>query len=369
MSNAFDELARALATPMPRRRLLRTLGAALLVGAVPALRPTGAGARSDVGVCPGETVRCFVEIPFGTHEGGCYYPQIERCCVGPNNDPVHPNQMSWVCGKDDDCGVAGACVRRCPPGRIGPCGTTPCCAKGEECVDGVCAPPRCLQGDGEACGGKCCKPTEYCAFPEIGRCCKEGWQKCAAGKNGYCCPREKTCCFYDPLPGQPGKARTQCCERGERCLAGVCCPTDRVCRTRCCKPNEDCVGGECTCPKKRRCDGGCCPPGLHCEKDECVCPDRRTACAGACCGKDRTCIGERCCKPGRGCGGECCDGPNEECVTVVPGRATGAAPASTQAAFKACLPRCVPGSSRCGTGCCSDDTETCLGGVCAPASR
>ncbi len=171
MSGHLDDLARTLATPMPRRRALRTIGTALAVAAIPALRPGRAlGHSGRLQARAGTPVRCFVTIPYGTHEGGSYDPQYQKCCTGPNNDPVHPNLMSWVCPNDHSCGSAAG-------------GFCPCPTK---CKDGGCCPPskgRCVNGTcttgcgGVACppGNKCCAPTQLmpkarCYDPET-RCC------------------------------------------------------------------------------------------------------------------------------------------------------------------------------------------------------
>ena len=134
MSSAFDDLARTLAAPMPRGRAMRAIGAAFAVAAFPALRPERAlaGAARQHGAA-GKAVRCFVAIPMGTHEGGSYYPEYQKCCKGPNNDEQHPNQMSWVCPNDHSCGSAASGF--CP----GP----------KKCADGVCCPStkgRCVDG-------------------------------------------------------------------------------------------------------------------------------------------------------------------------------------------------------------------------------
>ena len=44
MSNLFDDLARNLAKPMPRRRAVTVLGAALVTAAIPGIRPRPAQA-------------------------------------------------------------------------------------------------------------------------------------------------------------------------------------------------------------------------------------------------------------------------------------------------------------------------------------
>jgi hypothetical protein len=176
MSTPFDDLARTLATPMPRNRALRAIGAALAIDFIPALRPGKATASAlRTQQCTGNTARCFVEIPFGTHEGGCYYPKYEKCCKGPNNDPVHPNQMSWTCGKDFDCGSAAGgfckCTTKCTDGN--------CCPRSKgRCVNGTCCPAiRTTKGS----GGKpvACCPSGTIAVPgAVGLCCRKGDLNC-----------------------------------------------------------------------------------------------------------------------------------------------------------------------------------------------
>jgi hypothetical protein len=175
MSSLFDDLARTLATPMPRRGALRTIGAALAVAAVPALRPDralGRAGRSQACVSP--TKRCFVEIPFGTHEGGCYYPKLQQCCTGPNNDQEHPNNMSWVCPKDHTCGTAGTCTctKKCADGS--------CCpsTKGR-CVNGTCCPAiRTTRAVGRKNAVACCPPGTIAVPGEAGLCCPKGNPNC-----------------------------------------------------------------------------------------------------------------------------------------------------------------------------------------------
>lgn len=58
--------------------------------------------------CPGANTACCVQIKYGYHHGGCCRPG-EECCIGPNGDTVHPNQMSWCCPK----GRCGACCGKC----------------------------------------------------------------------------------------------------------------------------------------------------------------------------------------------------------------------------------------------------------------
>lgn len=207
MSSLFDDLARTLAKPMPRGRALRTMAAALAIGAIPALRPGGATAgRSQTVPCPGQgscpspTKRCCVTIPFGTHESGCYYPDYARCCTGPNNDAVHPNLTSWTCPKYANCGTYGA-------------GGEICTCSGPKCRDGSCCP----RSKGRCVNGACC-PAIRTTRAASGRgvaCCPTG-TIAVPGARALCCRKgDLDCCDkYDPRKGDddlsplgPGKGR------------------------------------------------------------------------------------------------------------------------------------------------------------------
>ena len=176
MSNLFDDLARTLAQPMPRRGALRAIGAGLAVAAIPALRPDRAvGHAGRAHQCTGRHQRCFVAIPFGTHEGGCYTREFQQCCKGPNNDPVHPNQMSWVCPKDHTCGEAGLC--KCTT----KCGDGSCCPRSKgRCVNGTCCPAiRTTHRPGSSGKGVTCCPSGTIAVPGgSGLCCRKGDLDC-----------------------------------------------------------------------------------------------------------------------------------------------------------------------------------------------
>ena len=178
MSSPFDNLARTLATPVPRRQALRAVGAALLVGAFPALRPDRAlGYSGHLQARTAKPVRCFVTIPFGTHEGGGYYPQYQKCCKGPNNDAEHPNQMSWVCPKDYSCGSAAGGFCPCPT----KCKDGVCCPRSKgRCVNGTCCPAiRTTTRPGSNGKGVACCPAGTIAVPGgVGLCCPKGARHC-----------------------------------------------------------------------------------------------------------------------------------------------------------------------------------------------
>ncbi len=201
----FDDLARTLATPMPRRGALRTIGAALAAGAVPALRPDRAlGHAGRTQACPSPTKRCFVAIKYGTHEGGCYYPDYAKCCKGPNNDKEHPNQMSWTCPKDNDCGSAATqfctCSNKCKDGK--------CCPKSKgRCVKGTCCPlKRTTFAPGTKGKGVACCPPGTIAVP---------------GGTGLCCPpADKDCCDKYDVRNDDDELSVLGPKKGNLCVKG-----------------------------------------------------------------------------------------------------------------------------------------------------
>lgn len=265
----FDDLARTLATPMPRSRALKTLGAGLAVAMFPALRPTratGAGSVTCPIKCDSRTFACCTATKFpggapGIHVGGCCDRKRERCCIGPN---AIGNPMSWCCPtcKGELCGD-GCCEKGqfCASPR-----RSLCCGKGEDA---------CVVSGGGKGQGQCCKPDERCCFnTKSASCCKPN-QTCKDGKclclkgevkcpGGQCCANGKTCC------GDEG-----CCEKGEVCYKGVCCPKGKHCSTVCCKDGERCSNGIC-CPKgNEECNGRCCAKGK--------------CCGDTCCGENEFC--------------------------------------------------------------------------------
>ena len=206
MSSAFDDLARSLATSMPRRRALRTIGVALAVGTIPALRPARSAAAGE---CPGNTTLCFVNIPMGTHAAGCYYPRVEKCCIGPNNDQVHPNEMSWICGVDEACGtiVPGGDIKLA-------------CTCSNRCKDGKCCP----RSKGRCVNGTCCPAIRTTRAPgtrNLVACCPPG-TIAVPGVSGHCCPKGKPDCCKpeDPDPDDDLTPLGPKLKRGQLCVKG-----------------------------------------------------------------------------------------------------------------------------------------------------
>ena len=251
MSDLFDNLARTLAGPMPRRRVLGlaagTLTAIVLPGRT-AIAAPAAGQRTW------RTAGC------GKGGGGLscasqFGPTISECC-GPI-DPTNPDS-NYTCCPPGECwhqGTGRSSVTTCCPPAFR-CGTR-CCAEGERCIDGECS--RC---DSEkVCGTECCESSEDCANPTKSLCCPKTWQKCTAGLAGAvkCCPPKDQCCFNKATKS------AVCCDKQHPCVDGRCkCLKDeKPCGGKCCPPGQECANGKC-CPNGKRCGDKCCANGQYC---------------------------------------------------------------------------------------------------------
>ena len=196
----FDDLARTLAEPMPRRRAVRVIGASLAAITVPGLRPRMAHAVPSA---------CSRRSPNVNVCEKDRYPQAAElyCCPPPG--------PRYGCG-DADNGYK--CKDRCPPvnpimiggkvinqvfcvstERAPPDSNTPgwpvryaCCPRPDFiCGDGECT-LNCKYHFGpssEQCGKECCNPL-------AGQTCK----------NGRCVQCSNTC--------KPTHGPAKCCERG-----------------------------------------------------------------------------------------------------------------------------------------------------------
>lgn len=161
----LDDLARALAQPMPRRRALRLLGTSLAAVLVPGVAPRMARAAlaspSD-GRCGPEQKQCSYD-----HDNSYLTPVENYCCGPPYNRYSCGSYVAPIC--HDDCSGAG-------PNPI-PCLSTErdagghpkfqCCAGqiGERCVNGKCVD--CPSGR-VTCAGNCCPSGFRCCPPTRG---------------------------------------------------------------------------------------------------------------------------------------------------------------------------------------------------------
>lgn len=252
----FDDLARTLAEPMPRRRAVRVIGASIAALAVPGVSPRlalGAANTSTQVACKkkGQNV-CNFTNPDRS-------PGPSYCC------PYPPQQ--WDCSSNS---MVRKCINHCPAkiynGVVGrtldqkPTFSTKTDAAGGPVRYRCCVVPDTIPDDGEClpncklilgptaiqCGQRCCGPGQECVSwissnagsPTKKSCaakCKKGERRCppTPGHFPVCCAQ--ACC---------GGA---CCEAGEECTLAVSRsgPTFKLCRPKCKAP-------------EKRCDTGCC---------------------------------------------------------------------------------------------------------------
>lgn len=137
----FDELSKALAAPVSRRRAMKLVAATAGGTALSLIGPrTGSAARcrragqpcrqsSDCcsRLCSDTTKRCVCPPPRVNERGNCVCPQGTISCGNP------PTEFSPCCAPDLCCGNNQFC---CPP--QAPCSTCPsgqstCCPPGTHC--------------------------------------------------------------------------------------------------------------------------------------------------------------------------------------------------------------------------------------------
>ena len=235
MSGRFDEVAKTLVTPMPRRRALGLVAGALGLAALDALRP--GRARADAIACPPGTPPCG---STGTTSFCCDPLSGQVCCPGASGNGV-------CC----DVGAGGSCCSDstgpfcCPPGSLcqnpgttypcnPPCsqGSTPCGIVNQFPTPGaeLCCPPNtvCCRAPAPAPVGNCCPPNSTCN-PDGSCACPSGTTACgvtATGGAATCCPASHLCCGNDCCPpsrsccafvDSSGTAQTQCCKRHQTC--------------------------------------------------------------------------------------------------------------------------------------------------------
>lgn len=284
MTRFLDELALAMAKPMPRSRAIRVLGVAFVSTAVPILRPRSAAALSSSKV----STSCH------RAKGVCDRQKLDlcKCHERPANLlPPETTICNFLCCDFEQY----KCT--CPPGAA-------------RCVRKPCQRP---------CGPRCCKRGEFCANPPQGLCCKEGEERCA---DVCCSPNEECVRSIRPaialcVPRCPqGRARCgkdKCCPKNWRCanpstgLCKRCGPNEEECDRKCCdKRTTRCCGKAGCCPKSRQCCNAgegfvCCSP-----RDKCRVPILRgdigvvRGTRPICCPPDRVSTNpDLCCPPGQ----------------------------------------------------------------------
>lgn len=211
-SARFDNLAKALAAGVPRRRLLGGLGVALL-GAWGASRQAASAAPTKVTIChregpTGRRHRITVsQSAVAAHQQHGDFPAVDCCedteCTGtPANGRPYCNQgtCAVACDEGFELNAEGACVLPCP----------------ETCsnLGGSVNRPDSLITDGPCnCGGVCCASGCFCdlAASGIGLTCfgpsetPPGIECFQDPKNPDICPLGSTCEDTECFPFCPGQ--------------------------------------------------------------------------------------------------------------------------------------------------------------------
>jgi hypothetical protein len=161
----FDDFARTLARPMPRREALRLAAATLAGGALAALRPSTAHAAVCTSADPAGSTTC---PPFGGNFAQCC-PPGSTCCAGGGS------QGPQCCG-------TGANL------------TKPYCCSGTCCATPCCGGRSCCQPGQDCCGGRSCcsrdpsQPDRMRCNQVSGVCCQGSTFPCGQGcaPDGFC---------------------------------------------------------------------------------------------------------------------------------------------------------------------------------------
>lgn len=272
MSQLFDDLARTLARPLPRRGVLRLLGGALVAAAVPGIATTKARAASSFHTCARDGgILCECNCKGEACQRICCTPKEEfECDCGPvevgagcKKKPCRvPCPQGSKCCKDDEFCANSAQQLCCKVGERG-CGPV-CCKPNEECRTArfgtgsqkICT-KRCPQGQAWCGRDKCCPPKWHCANEATGLCkrCRKNEEECGS----KCCDRKTSRCC--------GKAG--CCPKGRSCCVNdnkqVCCPPRHGCAVPILPGNVGVVPKTeaICCPNERLSQSPklCCPPG------------------------------------------------------------------------------------------------------------
>lgn len=313
----FDDLARTLASPMPRRRAVRVIGASLVAIALPGISPPRARAFSDECETRSGRLGSFSCSRFDRATGKleckyCGYPfQRYQCvdykcvdgCKTAARATGKKTQATWSAATD-------------PNGR--PLKFECCPIPDTIPRDGECLPNCGLLYRGEGyvqCGMECCPPGETCKIVQGKQKCVPCANTCRPQNgNAICCNKGEDCCFNDTTaaccgPKQTCKAAkvkqatcvcesgkkcgSDCCRKGETCLKDLspgaapstfkCCPNDNLCGTDCCADGDFCLWKRdpddlvplgtkdppvCKngCARVNRCGTQCCGTGYRCNR-------------------------------------------------------------------------------------------------------
>jgi hypothetical protein len=313
---------------------------------------------ADSGVCTSASgTICQDDITSGIGGGYTY-------CCPPDQKPCAGTCMAASCTRQHEIFDTNSCSCVCEEpyvrNLVGTC-ACPECPLGlpyliDDCTCASACPPdrvECeLLAPGFATRPFCCQPGEECAE---GHCCPAGqiWctDKCCDPDqccDGVCCNKLPDCIA---LGGQCECASGHCCVTGQIWCDDICCYPSQCTDGHCC-PSGIWCGGKC-CDPAQCCRGICCPTGQVCSEGNC-CPTGEAWCTVT--GSGIT-LGE-CCPPGKCCNGLCCVGDthcsNDHCC-----------PTGREWSNGGC---CPTGQTWTGSHCCPTGQVWCNDRCCDPAS-
>jgi len=154
MSELLDELARTLATPIPRWRALRLAGAALVTAALPG----GIGRGTATAIAAARTAKTIQKkVCIGLQTG--IAPDEFQC---PDSSSPAAASVCGTRGNSPDC-CGDPTPQCCSDGTLGfPADRNGryCCPEGCECYKGLCCPPGGARGFDSYGQPLCCTPGQ-----------------------------------------------------------------------------------------------------------------------------------------------------------------------------------------------------------------
>jgi hypothetical protein len=169
MANLFDDAARILASPMPRRQALKALGRVLTGSLLAAF-----GVRQAESQAANPEVRSTCRPACSPDQKCCPGYGIAAFCVG----------ASRICCGDKSCAAGASCCtdtrgqKFCSGVGRTCCGNTSCVTAEQKCCT-TGSQPFCLARADKCCGNTACGPLQTCCNNTV--CCSAS-QRCVDGR-------------------------------------------------------------------------------------------------------------------------------------------------------------------------------------------